>query len=215
MVDQKEFSNRIQNINGLVQQLESIADPAARSAATQLLQSLMDLHGTVLNRMMEIVHGAGESGSESRSKLIDELGQDPLVSGLLVLYGLHPDDLTTRVERKMRQIASALNKMAVDTELLSVQDGNIRVRARITGHACGSTAGTARSLIENALYEAAPDMNSLVVEGLAKDEPAPSGFVALDVLMRAPSASSGDSLLNAIPPSGDSLERHSPVGTIS
>ena len=94
----KDFQKRVQKIGSLVQDLESIADPASRSAAKELVQSLMDLHGTGLERILEMVFESGESGP----RIIDELGQDPLVSSLLILYGLHPDELQTRVERKLQ-----------------------------------------------------------------------------------------------------------------
>ncbi len=41
---------------------------------------------------------------------------------------------------------------------------------RVEGHACGSTSRTVQATVEEAIYEAAPDLTSLVVEGL--EEPA-------------------------------------------
>jgi Fe-S cluster biogenesis protein NfuA len=162
-----------------VQDLESIADPASRSAAKELVQSLMDLHGTGLERILEMVFESGESGP----RIIDELGQDPLVSSLLILYGLHPDELQTRVERKLQQTASKLHKLGAEAKLVSINGGEVRVRVRIEGHACGSTSHTVQSTVEEAIYEAAPDLTSLVVEGL--DGPADSGFIAVEKLIGA------------------------------
>jgi hypothetical protein len=48
-------------------------------------------------------------------------------------------------------------------------------------HTCGSTAKTVQAMLEGAMYEAAPDMTSLVIEGL-EEKPA-NGFVGLDKLM--------------------------------
>ena len=76
----KDFQKRVQKIGSLVQDLESIADPASRAAAKELVQSLMDLHGTGLERILEMVFESGEWGP----RIIDELGQDPLVSSLLI-----------------------------------------------------------------------------------------------------------------------------------
>ena len=178
MIDEKDFQARVQKIGGLVQDLESIADPAARAASRELVQLLMDLHGSGLERILEVVFQSGDSGS----RVIDELGQDSLVSSLLVLYGLHPDDMQTRVERKLKQMDSKLHKMGADAELLSVNDDVIRVRVHVGGHTCGSTTESVRTAIEDAIYEAAPDLTSLVIEGL--DEPSASGFVALEALLR-------------------------------
>jgi Fe-S cluster biogenesis protein NfuA len=123
-----------------------------------------------------------ESG-ESGPRIIDELGQDPLVSSLLILYGLHPDELQTRVERKLQQTASKLHKMGAEAKLVSINGGEVRVRVRIEGHACGSTSRTVQGTVEEAIYEAAPDLTSLVVEGL--EEPADSGFIAVEKLIGA------------------------------
>ena len=116
--------------------------------------------------------------------MIDELGQDPLVSSLLVLYGLHPDDLQTRVERKLKQIDSKLHKMGAEASLVSVQDGHIHLKAHVDGHSCGSTARSVQAILEEAVYEAAPDLSSFKIEGL--EEPSASGFVALDKLTASP-----------------------------
>ena len=184
MDDEKDFQKRVQKIGGLVQDLESIADPAARAAAKELVQLLMDLHGTALERVMEIVFQSGESGPT----VIDELGQDQLVSSLLVLYGLHPDDLQTRVERKLKQIRSALHKKGAEAKLVSVINGEVRLHVSLEGHTCGSTKGTVQGTLEVAMYEAAPDLTSLVVEGL--EEPTASGFVAVEALLAASPTSS-------------------------
>jgi Fe-S cluster biogenesis protein NfuA len=183
--DEKEFQKRVQKIGELVHDLESIADPAARAAAKELVQLLMDLHGTALERIMEIVFESADGGS----KMIDELGQDQLVSSLLVLYGLHPDDLQTRVERKLQQIRSTLHKMGAEAKLVSVISGEVRLHVSLEGHTCGSTKSTVQGTMEEAMYEAAPDLTSLVVEGL--EEPAASGFVAVETLLAtSPSSSS-------------------------
>ncbi len=63
MDDGKDFHrDDMQRIGELVQEIESIGDPAARAAAKDLVQSLMDLHGAALEKALEIVAGAGEPG---------------------------------------------------------------------------------------------------------------------------------------------------------
>ncbi len=179
MVDDRDFQKRVQKIGELVHDLESIADPAARAGAKELVQSLMDLHGAGLERILEVVFQAGEPGA----RMIDDLGRDALVSSLLILYGLHPEELPTRVERKLKEIQSKLHKMGVEASLISVADADVRVRIAVDHHACGSTARTAQAIVEEAIFEAAPDLRSLVIEGL--DEPAASGFIAIEKLLGA------------------------------
>jgi Fe-S cluster biogenesis protein NfuA len=174
--NEKDFQGRVQKIGELVQELDSIGDPAVRARAKQLVQSLLELHGAGLERILELIFQHGEGSAQ----IIDELGQDSLVSSLLILYGLHPEELHTRVERKLGQVESKLRKAGAEAELIATDDGNVRVQVKIDQHACGSTARTVQSMIEDALYEAAPDLKSIVIEGMEK--PPASGFVALGTL---------------------------------
>ena len=173
----------MQRIGGLVQEIEAIADPAVRAATKGLVQSLMDLHGAALEKALDIVAETGEPGLE----IIDRLGRDSLVSSVLILYGLHPEDLETRVVKAVERVRPQLRKQGCEVELLGINDGAIRLRVETGSHTCGSTAKTVHAALEGAIYDAAPDLTSLTVEGL-EDKQA-SGFVALDKLMAAPVAS--------------------------
>ncbi|MGA8271065.1 MAG: NifU family protein [Candidatus Sulfotelmatobacter sp.] len=177
MADGRDFRADIERIGGLVQDLESIADPAVRAAAKDLVQSLMDLHGAAMEKTLDIVAEGGEAGME----IIDRLGRDLLVSSVLILYGLHPEELETRVMKAVEQVRPQLRKRGCEVELISVNGGAIRLRVEAGSHNCGSTAKTVQSILEGALYDAAPDLTSLTIGGL-EEKPA-SGFVALDKLM--------------------------------
>lgn len=176
MADSRDFREDIQRIGGLVQEIESIADPAVRATTKNLVQSLMDLHGAALEKALDIVADAGEPGMN----IIDRSGRDSLVSSVLILYGLHPEDLETRVLKAIDKVRPQLRKQGCEVELLSVNDGAIRLRVE-TGHTCGSTAKTLQATLESAMYDAAPDLTALAIEGF-EEKPA-SGFVALDKLM--------------------------------
>lgn len=182
MIDEKNFQSRVQKIGELVNQLESIPDPEARAGAKQLVQALMDLHGAGLEKILEVIFQSETAGAQ----IIDNLGRDPLVSSLLILYGIHPEELQTRVERKLRQIQSKLHKMGVEATLISAEGGDIRVHISVEGHACGSTGRTAQGIVEEAVYEAAPDMKSLKIDGL--EEPIANGFFSVEKLIGAPQA---------------------------
>ena len=174
MADDKDFRDRVQRIGDLVQEIEAIADPATRATAKGLIQSLMDLHGAAIERTMEVIAEAGEPGIE----LIDRLGRDPMVSSLLVLYGLHPEDLDSRVQKAIEKVKPQLRKQGAEVEILELHEGVVRLRVQTGEHTCGSTAKTVRAALEGAIYDAAPDLSLLTLEGL--DGQIASGFVALD-----------------------------------
>ena len=92
-------------IEALLDELERLTPPAA-SAARELVTLLLELHGAALVRM------TGRAGEELRASWAD----DPLVAGVLLLHGLHPVDLETRVRQ-------ALQTHGGDVEFLGVEGG--------------------------------------------------------------------------------------------
>ncbi|HYZ82935.1 MAG TPA: NifU family protein [Bryobacteraceae bacterium] len=174
----ENFHERIARIEGLVRQLEASGDPACRSCATELVESLMDLHGAGIERMLEIV---AETAGERSAGIIDLFGRDSLVSSLLVLYGIHPESLETRVRRGVDQLAPFLRSRGVTLDVLEVTDGTVRLRVQTPAEGCGSTAGTVKSTVEETISEFAPDANGLIIEGLQQQVPM-SGFVPLEAL---------------------------------
>jgi Fe-S cluster biogenesis protein NfuA len=177
MSDNKELQQHIQRIGGLVQEIESIADPSVRASTRELVQLLMEFHGAGLDRALEILANTGEPGL----RVIGELGRDPLVSSLLVLYGLHPDDVNTRIRTAVEHVLPKVQRGGGELEVLEVKEGSVRLRLSVSGHSCGSTANSLKSMVEEAIYEAAPDVVSIGIEGL-EDKPS-GGFVSLDKLL--------------------------------
>lgn len=180
LAEDREFRKHVQRIGDLVQEIETIADPVVRASTQELVQLVMNLHGSALERAMEIVADAGEPGMS----LIEKLGRDPMVSSLLVLHGLHPEELDSRVLKAVESVKPQLRKQGCEVEVLELCDGVLRLHVRTGDHTCGSTAKTAQAALEGAIYDAAPDIVSLTIEGL-DGQPA-SGFVALDKLMASP-----------------------------
>lgn len=176
MADDKDLQARIQRIGTLVGEMENIAQPELRASAKALFQLILDLNAAGFERVLETVAKNGESGQ----KQIDELGRDGLISSLLVLYGLHPIDMETRVEQAIEKVRPQVRKGGGELELLGQATGMVQIRMEITGHACGSTGKTLKKLVEDAVYEAAPDVAGVSIEGL--DEDAANCFVPLGKL---------------------------------
>ncbi len=175
MAQDTALQKQIQRIGEIVEQLESTSDPSLRSMARELLESLMALHGAGLERILELASQTGEAGAT----ILQKCGRDELVSSLLLLYGLHPDDLQTRVTRALEKSRIQMEKHGGAAELISVSEhGEIRVRLAIkASKGCGSSASSLKSTLEAALQDAAPDAASIVVEetgALTR-----SGFVSL------------------------------------
>jgi hypothetical protein len=170
----QEFQDRMARIEGLVQKLEASADPASRSTARELIQCLMELHGTGIERMLEIVAG----DSDAAAGLIDSMARDELVSSLLVLYGLHPDDFETRVRRALDKVRPVLRERGAGVETLAVSEAMVRVK--ITG--AGSKE--LEKAIRESLFECAPDAAEVIIEG-GRGKASGSNFVPLSSLQAA------------------------------
>jgi len=130
------FRHDIRRIEALIGDIESIADPAVRASVEALVRALMDLHGAVLERMMDIVADSGAAGAA----MIDRFAGDDLVGALLLLYGLHPLDLETRVVQALDTVRPYLRSHGGNVELLGVADGVVRLRLQGSCHGCPSSA---------------------------------------------------------------------------
>jgi hypothetical protein len=187
-----EFQQRVQQLGKLIAELERMPDSPLKVATGELVQLLMDMHGTGIERMLEIVFDSPAAGAEA----IDKLGNDPIVRSLLLLYSLHPEDLQTRVWKAVDALGPRLRKLNYKVELTSITEGAVRVQLESSGHACGSTTENVRLMVEEGLYEYAPDVTSLVILGL-EDQPS-SGFVTLESLAGPRIAHTAETVSHAV-----------------
>lgn len=173
MPAQPDFQQRLQSIERLLAEIES-ADPALRTAVQQLVQLVMDLHGSGLERVLQLISATGDGGDRT----IQALSRDELVGSLLILHGLHPVDFAERVSQGLLKANSRLRTHEGEVELLSIQEGAVRLRLRANGHGCGSTAQALKEIVTEAVYQTAPDITALVIDGADDNQ----GFVPLEML---------------------------------
>lgn len=164
----------MQRVEQLIEEIESAADPLIREKAIELVQTLMDFHGAGIERMMDITASAGATGYA----IFDDFARDDLIASMLLLYGLHPLDIETRINLAIEKVRPSLSLHEGDVELLGVADGVVTLRLKGSCDGCPSSALTLKHTIEEAIYAAAPDVASIEVEGVAA-EPNPNGFVQI------------------------------------
>jgi hypothetical protein len=170
MPGQPDFQHKLESIEELLRRIESSSDLHVRATAQELVQSVMDLHATGLERILEILHSAGDAGQGA----IDTLSRDDFVSGLFILYGLHPLSIEDRLLQALEKISPSLKRRGGEVELLELADGAVKLRLRADGH-----SASLKELVEGAVYQAAPDITSLTIEGPEERQ----GFVPLDTLL--------------------------------
>jgi Fe-S cluster biogenesis protein NfuA/nitrite reductase/ring-hydroxylating ferredoxin subunit len=149
--------------------------------AIEAVEAIVGLYGDGLARI------AKQVGEEVCSRL----AEDDLVGHLLLLHGLHPVDCETRVQDALEGVRPYLGSHGGDVELVSVEDGIVRLRLQGTCDGCPSSQTTLKLAVEDAIYKAAPDVEHIEAEGVVPVRPvtgsslslveggAPDGAVAL------------------------------------
>ena len=134
-------------------ELRAAADPRVYDRAEELLRLVTELYGAGLARVVELV-------GEAAPAVLDRLVDDELVSSLLVVHGLHPDDLVARIERSLESVRPFLAQHGGDVELLEIDADVGAVLLRLLGSCdgCPSSAVTLQSAVERAIVEAAPEI---------------------------------------------------------
>jgi len=156
-VDSQQWIDRIEQ---LVHQAESLEDPKARRVAVDLVEAVLKFHAAALERVMDIVASSGPAGEE----IFDRIAGNDLASSVLLLHGLHPDDLETRVLRAVEKLHHiSLLALKADTVTLRVEKPT------------GRSATPRKAAIEAAIYQAAPEITTVVIEGL-EEPPIPNFF---------------------------------------
>lgn len=133
----------------------------ARERAEELVRLVTDLYGAGLERVMEILHEAGRLDDD----LLADLARDELVSGLLIVHGLHPYGVEQRVEEALESVRPYLGSHGGDVELLEVSEsGTVRLRLLGSCDGCPSSSVTLKLAVEGAIESAAPEVVSIEVE---------------------------------------------------
>src|SRR5579863_7200154 len=188
IVEERELQQRLAHVDSLVE---------------ELLSTVLDLHGEALSRMLDVL---GPRGDAAADRLLERIAGDDLIKGVLLLHGLHPMDLRTRVEAALESVRPYMRSHGGGVELIGVA-GDI-VRIRLEGHCqgCPSSMVTLKLAVEKAIYEAAPDVAD--IEVIEPDDGKPAGPPQISGLLSLPMvASSGPSARHNEPsvavPTGD------------
>ena len=150
----------------------------ARERAEELVRLVTDLYGAV-STLLEIVHESGRP-----DEVLAALARDDLVASLLLVHGLHPYDVDTRVRQALDDVRPYLGSHGGDVELLAVTDDGV-AQLRLLGSCdgCASSSVTLELAVRDAIEAAAPEVTSIEVHA---DEPsvngAGNGFVPVAAL---------------------------------
>ncbi len=147
-----------ERIGQLLDQLQAGGDRRSYQSVQELLSLLSGLYEVGISRMVELIR-------ERSPGLLDEMAEDGLVSGLLLIHGLHPKSLVDRLEAALAKVRPLLGTHGGDVEIVDVDSGTGAVLIRLLGSCdgCPSSAVTLQSAVERAIVDAAPEITVIDV----------------------------------------------------
>jgi Fe-S cluster biogenesis protein NfuA/nitrite reductase/ring-hydroxylating ferredoxin subunit len=150
--------------------------PVAQQRGEDLVALVTNLYGAGLERLLEVLADAGRLDAVA----LDALAADELVSGLLLVHGLHPYDVTTRVAAALDSVRPYLGSHGGDVELLGIDDaGVVTLRMLGTCDSCPSSTVTLQLAVEGAIQAAAPEVTAIQVEPGTRSTP---GLISVESL---------------------------------
>ncbi|MFF0286995.1 hypothetical protein [Streptomyces sp. NPDC005262] len=180
-VDAVEAGQRVEE---LLDRLTATGDQEVGAAAEDLVRVLMDFYGAGLARIVDRLSTPADHGTGGGP--LAALLDDELVSSLLALHDLHPEDIGTRIARALDSVRDPVEVVGFDEET-----GILRLRSSSEagdggGCGCPSTGAAARRSVEDALACFVPEVNQVEMESSATDREPP----LLQIATRPPTGTS-------------------------
>jgi Fe-S cluster biogenesis protein NfuA/nitrite reductase/ring-hydroxylating ferredoxin subunit len=197
-----ELVDRVQE---LVARVEAFDDPDARATTQELLDALLELYGDGLERIVQVLDEAGAPGAQVKDALVS----DGVVASLLMIHGLYPVDLETRVQEALERVRPYMESHGGGVEVLGLEDDVLRLRLHGSCDGCPSSASTLELAIKQELEQAAPDLLGIEVEGLVEQKQPSFSGEALPLVPAEPSWTT----LDVTSPEGDRAARATVNGT--
>ncbi len=172
----------LSRIETLIEALNSVDNHDCHSIARELVDSLLTLHGIALAKAITICQNS-ENGELLMRNLLDE----EYFAAVILLHGLHPEEPEARLQRKVAELRAHWGVQGVRVDLIDVDQTTARIRVSISGEQTHEARAGLIAEIEQALTEAAPDLDRIIIEdfnlysSLAQRNLTPSASSAVEV----------------------------------
>jgi Fe-S cluster biogenesis protein NfuA/nitrite reductase/ring-hydroxylating ferredoxin subunit len=167
-----EIRERVSRIDGLLEELDNLPEEPARTTALETVQALVLLYGDGLSRIVKLAADA------NGPLLMEALSRDEVVGHLLLVHGLHPLALQSRVAMALDEVRPYLRSHGGDVELVRVEGLTAVIRLVGSCHGCQSSRRTFKLAIEEAIRQHAPDLELLKTEGVPGEVTSPLTSIA-------------------------------------
>lgn len=157
-MEDQQLQEQVGRIESLLEEIESFSDPDARAKTAEMVQTLLQVYGEGLARIVD-------TAARRDSEFLEALAGDEFVSPLLILHDLHPASVETRVLGALEEVRPYLESHGGDVELVGVEGSVARLRLQGSCEGCPSSTQTLKLAIEEAILKAAPELESVEAEG--------------------------------------------------
>ncbi len=172
----------VARVQELQEQFDQIANPRDRDLADAMVGAVVELYGEGIRRIVEALDMTGEAAAGLRG----QLAKDDVVKSLLLIHDLYPVPLSERVNGALDSVRPYLESHGGNMQLLGIDEGVARLRLEGSCKTCPASSATLELAVKQALDEAAPDLEGLVVEGMDGATAEPASGTELPVLQVAP-----------------------------
>ncbi|QES51732.1 hypothetical protein DEJ50_31665 [Streptomyces venezuelae] len=148
-------------VEEILDRLAAAGDHRAAASAEELVRVLMDFYGAGLARIVELLE---DQAPQTPQSPLPRLLEDELVSGLLVLHDLHPEDTATRIARALDGVPHPVEVVEFDTTTGTLRLRSAEPSGAGSGCGCPSTGEAVRQAVETAVAGFAPEVNRVELE---------------------------------------------------
>ncbi|TCM46585.1 NifU family protein [Kribbella sp. VKM Ac-2568] len=156
-MDRRDAQALSERIDVLLDEVQRRAEPDVTEKVEELVRAVLSLHGAGLEQLLARLDEPQVRG----------LLEDDLVTGMLLLHDLHPDDVATRIQGALDSVRPYLGSHAGGIDYLGIDDdGVVHLRLQGSCDGCPGSTATVRLTVENAVLDAAPEAVAVDVEGM-------------------------------------------------
>jgi Fe-S cluster biogenesis protein NfuA/nitrite reductase/ring-hydroxylating ferredoxin subunit len=165
MASDQNFRHAGERIEKLLEELRAMAGPSTWPRVEELMHLVVELYGAGLTRFVELLD-TDLTIEQVRGRVLD----DDLLSSLMLLHGLHPEDTAARVARALDRVRPYLGSHGGGVAIMDVDETAGVVKLRLDGSCdgCPSSAMTVKLTVEGAIKELAPEIATIEVEGVSE-----------------------------------------------
>lgn len=158
-MEDREVRQLVVQADFLLNKVDSLEEGETKSLALETIQVLFELYGEGLRRLVD------QAVASNATRLLDGYKQDELISHLLLMHDLHPDDVETRIQQALDEVRPYMESHGGNVELLDVEAGVAHLRLVGSCKGCAASATTMKLAVEKAIHKFAPELVRIEAEG--------------------------------------------------